>query len=273
MSAARRMATRTWVSASARSRVPPVGTISAGPEPRARPRSGPTVGAAIDAGHVQDAGQPDEQRQDEARIVEPGRPGVAAPAGGDHGHRKRRCRTYGSSRMSRPAQPGAGHRGSGPGRMVARLCRGRAAVHARQRTGPDGSPAAGLQVRTDARRVSGLPPEPPQLAQVPGHQQHAGKVRLALSPMVNHWWQTTLYVSARGLTPSPIPHGSEVPDRLRLPRPPSPDHDQHGRRGGLRSGADGAGGLLPPGDGHAPRPRHRRGDLAHPARHSRPDSL
>jgi hypothetical protein len=28
--------------------------------------------------------------------------------------------------------------------------------------------------------------------------------------MVNHWWQTTLYVSARGLTPSPIPYGSEV---------------------------------------------------------------
>jgi hypothetical protein len=32
--------------------------------------------------------------------------------------------------------------------------------------------------------------------------QIVGKVRLALSPMVNHWWQVTLYVSARGLTTS-----------------------------------------------------------------------
>jgi hypothetical protein len=32
--------------------------------------------------------------------------------------------------------------------------------------------------------------------------QVVGKIRLALEPMVNHWWQTTLYVSARGLTTS-----------------------------------------------------------------------
>src|SRR4051794_19547217 len=32
--------------------------------------------------------------------------------------------------------------------------------------------------------------------------QIVGKVRLALSPMVNHWWQVPLYVSARGLTTS-----------------------------------------------------------------------
>ncbi|MGE5202361.1 MAG: DUF5996 family protein [Acidobacteriota bacterium] len=35
--------------------------------------------------------------------------------------------------------------------------------------------------------------------------QIVGKVRLALSPHVNHWWQVPLYVSARGLTTSPIP--------------------------------------------------------------------
>lgn len=35
--------------------------------------------------------------------------------------------------------------------------------------------------------------------------QIAGKVRLALSPLVNHWWEVPLYVSARGLTTSPIP--------------------------------------------------------------------
>jgi hypothetical protein len=32
--------------------------------------------------------------------------------------------------------------------------------------------------------------------------QIVGKCRLALEPMVNHWWQVTLYVSARGLTTS-----------------------------------------------------------------------
>ena len=35
--------------------------------------------------------------------------------------------------------------------------------------------------------------------------QIVGKVRLALSPRVNHWWETPLYVTARGLTTSPIP--------------------------------------------------------------------
>jgi Family of unknown function (DUF5996) len=40
--------------------------------------------------------------------------------------------------------------------------------------------------------------------------QIVGKVRLALSPNVNHWWDTTLYVSARGLTTSAIPYSSEA---------------------------------------------------------------
>ncbi len=40
--------------------------------------------------------------------------------------------------------------------------------------------------------------------------QIAGKVRLALSPHVNHWWETPLYVSARGLTTSPIPYRERV---------------------------------------------------------------
>jgi len=35
--------------------------------------------------------------------------------------------------------------------------------------------------------------------------QIVGKVRLALSPPMNHWWQVPLYVNARGLTTSPIP--------------------------------------------------------------------
>jgi len=36
--------------------------------------------------------------------------------------------------------------------------------------------------------------------------QIVGKVRLALSPRINHWWQVPLYVTARGLTTSPIPY-------------------------------------------------------------------
>jgi hypothetical protein len=36
--------------------------------------------------------------------------------------------------------------------------------------------------------------------------QIVGKTRLALAPMQNHWWQTTLYVTARGLGTSPMPY-------------------------------------------------------------------
>lgn len=40
--------------------------------------------------------------------------------------------------------------------------------------------------------------------------QMVGKTRLALSPMENHWWQVALYVTPRGLTTSPIPHGQRT---------------------------------------------------------------
>jgi len=40
--------------------------------------------------------------------------------------------------------------------------------------------------------------------------QIVGKVRLTQSPWVNHSWHTTLYVTARGLTTSPIPHGDRM---------------------------------------------------------------
>jgi Family of unknown function (DUF5996) len=40
--------------------------------------------------------------------------------------------------------------------------------------------------------------------------QIAGKIRTRLSPPVNHWWHSTLYVTARGLTTSPIPHGTRA---------------------------------------------------------------
>lgn len=40
--------------------------------------------------------------------------------------------------------------------------------------------------------------------------QIVGKVRLALSPRVNHWWEVPLYVSARGLTTSAIPYRAGI---------------------------------------------------------------
>ena len=42
--------------------------------------------------------------------------------------------------------------------------------------------------------------------------QIVGKVRVALSPPVNHWWSSTLYVTTRGLTTSPIPFGTRTFD-------------------------------------------------------------
>src|SRR6266852_3340688 len=36
--------------------------------------------------------------------------------------------------------------------------------------------------------------------------QIVGKVRMKLSPHMNHWWHVTFYVTARGLTTSPIPY-------------------------------------------------------------------
>ncbi|HEU5248030.1 MAG TPA: DUF5996 family protein [Candidatus Udaeobacter sp.] len=40
--------------------------------------------------------------------------------------------------------------------------------------------------------------------------QIVGKIRLTLSPWTNHSWHVTLYVTSRGLTTSPIPHGSDT---------------------------------------------------------------
>ncbi len=38
--------------------------------------------------------------------------------------------------------------------------------------------------------------------------QIAGKIRLTLSPWLNHSWHVALYVTSRGLSTSPIPHGA-----------------------------------------------------------------
>jgi hypothetical protein len=37
--------------------------------------------------------------------------------------------------------------------------------------------------------------------------QIVGKIRLKLTPLVNHWWNVPLYLTARGLTTSAIPYG------------------------------------------------------------------
>src|SRR5687767_8777322 len=42
--------------------------------------------------------------------------------------------------------------------------------------------------------------------------QLLGKTRMALSPLVNHWWNVALYLSARGLTTSPMPAGDRFFD-------------------------------------------------------------
>ena len=45
--------------------------------------------------------------------------------------------------------------------------------------------------------------------------QIIGKIRLALTPLQNHWWNVPLYVNARGLTTSAIPYHN-VPFELRF---------------------------------------------------------
>ena len=40
--------------------------------------------------------------------------------------------------------------------------------------------------------------------------QIVGKIRLALMPYANHWWQVPFYITASGLTTSPMPYQSRV---------------------------------------------------------------
>jgi hypothetical protein len=44
------------------------------------------------------------------------------------------------------------------------------------------------------------------------YSQIVGKTRLALEPMVNHWWQVPLYVTARGLTTGPLSQANTIFD-------------------------------------------------------------
>ena len=40
--------------------------------------------------------------------------------------------------------------------------------------------------------------------------QIVGKIRMALSPPMNHWWHVALYVNSRGLTTGPIPYARGI---------------------------------------------------------------
>ena len=40
--------------------------------------------------------------------------------------------------------------------------------------------------------------------------QIVGKVQLKLTPLVNHWWNVTFFVTSRGMTTPPIPYGTRT---------------------------------------------------------------
>lgn len=63
---------------------------------------------------------------------------------------------------------------------------------------------------TDFRTGRHLPPMPleewePSKKTLHRFLQVIGKIRLALTPSLNHWWHVPLYVQARGLTTGPMP--------------------------------------------------------------------
>ena len=60
--------------------------------------------------------------------------------------------------------------------------------------------------------------------------QIVGKVRMANDPLVNHWWNVPLYLTARGLTTSLMPHpaGPSFQIDFDFRRPPARHPDQRG---------------------------------------------
>src|SRR5437660_11142112 len=48
------------------------------------------------------------------------------------------------------------------------------------------------------------------LATVHMWTQIVGKIRMKLTPLINHWWNVPLYVSARGLTTSVMPFEDRI---------------------------------------------------------------
>lgn len=73
--------------------------------------------------------------------------------------------------------------------------------------------------------------------------QVVGKIRMTLTPLINHWWNVPLYVTARGLTTSEIPYGDRWFDMefdfvAHVLRVRTSDGAEHDVRLGPRSVAD-----------------------------------
>ncbi len=74
------------------------------------------------------------------------------------------------------------------------------------------NPPPALPILSEDDRTEFWPPLPFAEWQATAETLHmwtqiVGKIRLALTPWINHSWHVTLYLTSRGLTTSPIPHG------------------------------------------------------------------
>jgi len=98
--------------------------------------------------------------------------------------------------MSRGRLPAASHKAAFSGCETVEKCRIPAMPNAADQ--PECWPALPLAAWEDTRATLHM------------WMQIVGKVRLALTPLVNHWWNVPLYVTARGLTTSRIPYGERA---------------------------------------------------------------
>src|ERR1041385_7638049 len=72
--------------------------------------------------------------------------------------------------------------------------------------------APALPILSETDRAGFWPPLPFPEWQATADTLHmwtqiVGKIRLSLTPWINHSWHVTLYLTSRGLTTSPIPYG------------------------------------------------------------------
>jgi len=75
--------------------------------------------------------------------------------------------------------------------------------------------APALPILSETDRAGFWPPLPFPEWQATADTLHmwtqiVGKIRLALTPWINHSWHVTLYLTSRGLTTSPIPHAQHT---------------------------------------------------------------
>ena len=78
------------------------------------------------------------------------------------------------------------------------------------RTGTQTGTQAGTQTPTQAWPALPVSDWEPTYDTLHMYAQVVGKVPLALRPMMNHWWQVALDLTARGLTTGPLPHGERT---------------------------------------------------------------